>query len=118
MSSARWKRQWKENDDNMEAQVKAINDLATRGQIDVEKEIEMKKTALKNHNRAKDANDALDSPMWGALPGPRLSSNLPKGVALTPKGDIGKHRGQEAKVAGGFKGAKIKQASKELNKGR
>ena len=107
MASTRWKRQWKENDDNMEAQIKSINDLATRGQIDVEKEIEMKKKALENHNRSKRANDALDSPMWEALTGPRIGSKLPNGVSLTPKGDLGKSRGKEAKAAGGFSGAKI-----------
>ncbi len=42
----------------------------------------------------------------------KLKSNLPNGVALTPKGDIGQHRGVEAKIAGAFKGTKIMSASK------
>ena len=39
-------------------------------------------------------------------------SHLPKGVPLSPQGDIGAHRGMEAKEAGAkFKGSKIMKAS-------
>ena len=39
----------------------------------------------------------------------KMKSNKPKGASLSPKGDIGQHRGMEAvKVSGGgFKGAKV-----------
>jgi hypothetical protein len=38
-----------------------------------------------------------------------MKSNLPSGVSQTPKGDLGQHRGVEAKIAGAgkFKGSKI-----------
>ena len=45
------------------------------------------------------------------------ASNLPNGVALTPQGDIGQHRGVEAKIAGAFKGSQIMSASKYFKKG-
>ena len=42
-----------------------------------------------------------------------MKSNMPKGASLSPKGDIGQRRGQEAvRVSGGgFKGAKIMHPS-------
>ena len=43
-------------------------------------------------------------------------SHLPKGVSQSPSGDIGQHRGVEAKILGGFKGAKIVSASKYFRK--
>ena len=45
-------------------------------------------------------------------------SKLPKGVAQSPMGDLGQHRGVEAKIAGGgFRGAKIMSASRYFTKG-
>jgi len=38
-------------------------------------------------------------------------SLLPKGVAQTPKGDIGAHRGMEAKKIGTFKGGTTVKAA-------
>ncbi len=34
-------------------------------------------------------------------------SHLPKGVPMTPTGDVGRHRGMEAEELGTFKGGKI-----------
>ena len=46
-------------------------------------------------------------------------SNMPNGVKQSPMGDLGQHRGVEAKIAGGgFKGAKITSASRYFTKGR
>jgi hypothetical protein len=40
-------------------------------------------------------------------------SNLPSGVSQSPKGDIGNHRGREAKAAGAkFKGSKSMDTKK------
>ena len=44
-------------------------------------------------------------------------SHLPSGVAQSPKGDIGAHRGMEAKAAGGFKGAKIMKTASYFHGG-
>lgn len=40
------------------------------------------------------------------------TSYLPKGVAQTPKGDIGKHRGEEAYALGTFSGCETMTAKK------
>ena len=42
----------------------------------------------------------------------KMKSNLPNGVALSPKGDIGQHRGVEAKIAAPFRGTQIMSASR------
>jgi hypothetical protein len=44
-------------------------------------------------------------------------SNLPSGVALSPKGDIGAHRGLEAKTAAPFKGTKIMKTAEYFHGG-
>ncbi len=75
-----------------ELQLKAVNDLAVRGQIDAVKALDMEREIKLNHIKR-----------TAAYPG----SKLPKGVSLTPKGDLGNSRGKEAKAAGGFGGAKI-----------
>ena len=46
-----------------------------------------------------------------------VASQLPKGAALTPQGDLGQHRGVEAKIAGAFKGSQIMSASRYFRKG-
>ncbi len=46
------------------------------------------------------------------------TSRLPKGVQLSPSGDIGQHRQIEAKIVGGFKGIKTLSASSYFKKGR
>ena len=44
------------------------------------------------------------------------SSHLPKGVQLTPVGDIGAHRGAEAKELGTFKNTPVFQPSEHWGK--
>ena len=55
----------------------------------------------------------------GRITGVEPKSHMPKGVTQSPMGDLGQHRGVEAKIAGGgFKGAKITSASRYFTKGR
>lgn len=42
----------------------------------------------------------------------KIKSQLPKGVSQSPQGDIGQHRGVEAKIAGAFRGSKIMSTAK------
>ena len=44
----------------------------------------------------------------------KMKSMLPKGASLSPKGDIGKMRQEEARKAGGFKSGTTVSASKYL----
>ena len=47
----------------------------------------------------------------------KRKSNMPMGVAQSPKGDIGMHRQMEARMAGGFH-ATMMAASSHFTKGR
>ena len=49
--------------------------------------------------------------------GKELQSRLPRGVKLSPSGDIGQHRQVEGRIVGGFKGP-ILSASSYFKKGR
>lgn len=95
--------------ENTTLQLKAISDMASRGQIEAERALEMEKQVKLNDIRSRGTKK---------YPARYVASNLPKGVALSPKGDLGQHRGVEAKIAGAKKfGAQIMSASKYFKKG-
>ena len=101
MASARARKDRQDTLDTTTMQLQAINDLAIRGQIDADKAMAMEQQVRKNHQARQLANDAMESPMFQMFHTPK--SNLPTGVAQTPKGDLGQHRGVEAKIAGAGK---------------
>jgi hypothetical protein len=90
-------------------QLKAVSDLASRGQIEAEKALEMERNIKLNDSQRRATKK---------YPQRYVPSNLPSGVKLTPQGDIGQHRGVEAKIAAPFKGTKIMSTAKYFKGGK